>query len=147
MRRLSTNQQEHGCSLHGKGKQGRRQQPAGLKNHLPKPLRRRPFTKPADLHKTCTRMARLHVHPPLESSIFVPFASKSNPKARSEGAQKATPGETRKSYEKSAKMMPRDTPRAPKIAPKSHSDGKGVPQSPQGYPAGRKRCPKGTLGR
>ncbi len=35
-----------------------------LRNRLPKPLRRRLFTKSADLHKTCTGMARLHVHPP-----------------------------------------------------------------------------------
>ena len=31
---LSTSQQEHGCYLHSKGKQGRRQQPAGFRNQL-----------------------------------------------------------------------------------------------------------------
>ncbi len=45
-------------------------------NTEPKPLRRRLFAKLADLHKTCTGMIRLHVHTPLESSIFAPFPSK-----------------------------------------------------------------------
>ncbi len=58
-----------------------------LRNRFPKPLRRRLFTKSADLHKPAQAWLDC-MYTPLGSSIFVPFASKSNPKARSEGVQK-----------------------------------------------------------
>ncbi len=58
-----------------------------------------------------------------------------------------------KSAAKGAKTMPRDTPNGTQGHPKSlqnltreHSEGKGIPRRTQGYPTGRKKCPKGTPG-
>ncbi len=108
--------------------------------------------EPADLHETCTGMVRLHVHTPLESSIFAHFGPKSNPKACWEGARKTTPEKTRKRCEKVRKTMPQDTQngtqghhKSLQILTRERSGGKEVPREASGYPLGRKRAARTTI--
>ena len=116
-----------------------------LRNRLPKPLRRRLFTKPADLHKTCTGMARLHVHPPWRALFSYLLHQKVIQKPVLKVSQN-TCKKTRKGAEQGANTMPRDTPNATQghqkslqILTRERSGSKEIPREASGYPPGRKR--------
>ncbi len=116
-----------------------------LRNRLPKPLRRRLFTKPADLHKTCTGMARLHVHPPWRAL----FSYLLHQKVIQKPVLKVCK-QHKKTNEKVPKRVPKRCPGTSRMAPrgiKNHSKislgstrrARRYPRALKGPPRSKKR--------
>ncbi len=85
-----------------------------LRNRLPKSLRRRLFTKPADLHKTCTGIVRLHVHPPWR----VLFSCLLHQKVIQKTVLKASQTKIKKQCKKMTKKVPKRCPGTPLMLPR-----------------------------